>query len=75
MNRYLENILYFPLYLFIWLHSLLPFWVLYILSDILFLLVYYVVGYRRKVVFGNMRNSFPDRGEKEIHRMERAFYR
>ncbi len=75
MNRYLENILYSPLYLFIWLHSLLPFWVLYILSDILFLLVYYVVGYRRKVVYGNMRNSFPDKDEKEIHRMERAFYR
>lgn len=75
MNRYLEKVLYFPLYLFIWLHSLLPFWVLYILSDILYFLIYYIVRYRREVVYENMKNSFPDKSEKEIRKTEKAFYR
>ena len=75
MKRYFENILYFPLYLAIWLLSLLPFCVLYILSDILFLLVFYIAKYRRKVVYENMRNSFPDKSEKEIRKIERGFYR
>ena len=75
MKRYLENILYFPLYLAIWLLSLLPFCILYILSDILFLLVFYVTKYRRKVVYNNMRNSFPDKTEKEVRKIEKEFYR
>ena len=74
MNRNTEKVLYFPLYLLLWLLALLPFWALYILSDIFFVLVYYVAKYRRKVVYENMRNSFPDKSEKEIRRMERAFY-
>lgn len=75
MNRNLEKILYFPLYALLWLLALLPFWALYILSDIFFVLVYYVAKYRRKVVYENMRNSFPDKSEKEIRKMGRAFYR
>ena len=74
MNKYVEKALYFPLYLIIWLLSLLPFPILYLLSDILFLLVYYVTRYRRKVVYSNMRNSFPNKSEKEIRKMQRAFY-
>ena len=74
MNKHVEQALYFPLYLIIWLLSLLPFPLLYILSDILFLLVFYVARYRRKVVYSNMRNSFPDKSEKEIRKMQRAFY-
>ena len=55
--------------------SLLPFCILYILSDILFLLVFYVAKYRRKVVYNNMRNSFPDKTEKEVRKIEKEFYR
>lgn len=57
-----------------WLHALMPFWLLYILSDILFMLVYYVVGYRKKVVVSNIRNSFPDKSDKEIKQIVKAFY-
>lgn len=74
MNERLENILYSPIYLFVWLHSLLPFWVLYILSDILYIPLYYIIRYRRKLVFESMRNSFPNKSEKEITRMAKAFY-
>ncbi len=49
-----ENILYFPLYFYFWLHALLPLKILYILSDILFFPMFYIVRYRRKLVYQNM---------------------
>ena len=39
---------------------------LYVLSDFLYYLAYYVVGYRRKVVRKNLVNSFPEKTEEEI---------
>lgn len=54
--------------------SRLPFSILYLLSDFLFLVVYYVVRYRRKVVMKNLRNSFPDKSPKELKTIEREFY-
>ncbi|SIR30982.1 KDO2-lipid IV(A) lauroyltransferase [Pontibacter lucknowensis] len=48
---------------------------LYLLADFLFVLVYYVVGYRKKVVLQNLRNSFPEKSEQEIQGIARAFYR
>ena len=70
----IENILYSPIYLCFKLHAMLPLRVLYILSDILFFPLYYVIRYRRKMVIENMRNSFPEKDDKEILRIERAFY-
>ena len=69
-----ENILYFPLYFYFWLHALLPLKILYILSDILFFPMFYIVRYRRKLGYQNMKDSFPEKSEKEIRRMEKAFY-
>ena len=69
-----ENILYFTLYFYFWLHALLPLKILYILSDILFFPMFYIVRYRRKLVYQNMKDSFPEKSEKEIRRMEKAFY-
>ena len=52
-----------------------PYWVLYALSSLIYPLVYYVVGYRRKVVHANLVNSFPEKSEQEIKEIERKFYR
>lgn len=60
---------------FLWCMSKLPFAVLYLLSDILFLLVFYVFKYRKKVVYKNLRNSFPEKSENEIKDIARQFYR
>jgi KDO2-lipid IV(A) lauroyltransferase len=60
---------------FLYLLSILPFPVLYFLSDMLFPIIYYVVAYRKKVVLGNLRSSFPEKSEKEIHAIARKFYR
>ena len=55
--------------------SLLPFWVLYGLADCFFVLVYYVVRYRRRIVRRNLTTSFPELSLKEIQHTERRFYR
>lgn len=54
--------------------SLLPFPILYAVSDVLAFLMYYVVGYRKKVVMENLRNSFPEKSEKERIAIAKKFY-
>ncbi|MFN7117621.1 MAG: lysophospholipid acyltransferase family protein [Saprospiraceae bacterium] len=55
--------------------SLLPLPLLYVLSDFLYLLLYRLIGYRKKVVRTNLKNSFPDKSEAERLSIERKFYR
>lgn len=66
-----HSIGYFPIYLF----SLLPFWIIYGISDCLFVLVFYVFKYRRQVVADNLKRSFPEKSESELQKIERAFFR
>ncbi len=61
--------------LFLHLLSRIPMWGLYRLSDLLYVLAYHVVRYRRRVVRENLDNSFPDRTEAERRQIERRFYR
>lgn len=60
---------------FLYLISLLPFWLLYPVSDFFFVILYYVLGYRKKVVMENLRNSFPEKSEAELKKIGIAFYR
>jgi len=62
-------------YGFCWLLALLPLRCLYLISDFFFVLLYYIVRYRRKVVTKNLRNSFPEKTEKERQQIARKFYR
>ena len=55
--------------------SRLPLGVLYILSDISFFVVYYLVGYRQKVVRTNLSNAFPEKSQEERRQIERQFFR
>lgn len=55
--------------------SKLPFWLLYQLSNTLFVLVYYVFGYRKKVVRKNIALSGLAANNKELKKIERSFYR
>lgn len=55
--------------------SFLPLRVLYVLSDMLYVVLYRLVGFRKKVVLTNMRNSFPNRSEKDIQQLASRFYR
>jgi KDO2-lipid IV(A) lauroyltransferase len=61
-------------YLFIKPVSLLPLSVLYVFSDLLFLVGYRILGYRKKVVWQNLKNSFPDRPDTELKKIMDGFY-
>ena len=52
-----------------------PFGFIYFLSDIFYLVVYYIVGYRKNVVTANLKNAFPEKSEKEIKQITKKFYR
>ena len=55
--------------------SRLPFFLLYLLSDFSFIIMFHVVGYRKKVVFNNIKNSFPEKTEKEHLAIAKKFYK
>jgi KDO2-lipid IV(A) lauroyltransferase len=54
--------------------SLLPFWVHYLFSDMLYFLIYHVGRYRVKVVRKNLASAFPEKSEMELKAIERDFY-
>ena len=55
--------------------SLLPYPLLYLLSDIIFLIMYRVIGYRKEVVFTNLKNSFTNKSKQELKKIMSDFYR
>jgi Kdo2-lipid IVA lauroyltransferase/acyltransferase len=70
----MQAILFYITYPFIYLIASLPLNVMYKVSDVL----YYVLrlsGYRKKVVYGNLRRSFPERSEEEIHSIAEKYFR
>ena len=68
------KLLYYIIYPLWYLLSLLPLGVLYILSDALFHLLYHLLRYRRRIVYKNLVESFPEKSEAEIRQVERGFY-
>lgn len=59
---------------FLKLLSRLPLSVLYLFSDLLFFISYHLVGYRKKVISNNLKNSFPDKTDEELKKISRDFY-
>lgn len=55
--------------------SYLPYPVLYLLSDGLYVVIYKMVGYRKKVVVQNIANSFPQKSTEQHIQIVKAFYR
>jgi len=70
----MKFIAYIFAYSFVWLLHLLPERILYLLSDILYLLMYHVAGYRKKVVYRNLEKAFPDSEKSEIKRIAKKFF-
>ncbi|MGZ3945906.1 MAG: lysophospholipid acyltransferase family protein [Mucilaginibacter sp.] len=60
---------------FLYLLSLLPVWLLYVISDFLFIILYYLAGYRRNVVQENLRNSFPEKSDEERSLIEKKYFK
>ncbi len=67
-------IVYYLVLPFLYLISLLPFPILYLVSDGLYVILYYVIGYRKEIVLQNLRKSFPDKTDAEIKKIRKDFY-
>ena len=67
--------MYYVVYGLLWLLSRLPLRVLYVISDGVYGLVYYVFGYRKKVVMQNLLTAFPEKSEAERLTIAKKFYR
>ena len=67
--------MYYVVYGFLYLLSLLPLRVLFLLSDVAFVVLYYLVGYRKKVVLSNLAIAFPEKTEADRKGIARRFYR
>ncbi len=67
----LSFILIYPI---LWIVSLLPFRMLYMVSDFLYVLLYHLIGYRKKTVMDNLKLVFPKKSAIEHKRIAKAFY-
>lgn len=70
----MQRLAYMAAYPVIRTVSILPFPLLYLLSDCIYVLVYYVIGYRKKTVRANMRRTLPHLSIEELHKTEKKFY-
>ena len=71
MTKLKDGVLYALLYLF----SLIPLRVMYMISDLLSALVYHLIGYRKKVVQDNLAIAFPEKSVLERKIIAKRFYR
>lgn len=71
---YMSKIGFYIVYAVLWTIAWLPLPVLYLFSDLGYLIVYKVARYRVKVVRQNMRNSFPNKTVTELRQLEHRFY-
>ena len=67
--------MYRIIYPIIYLFSLLPFFILYRISDFFYVLLYYVIGYRKEVVLSNISIAFPEKTVAEKTRIAKQFYK
>ncbi len=74
MKKAFYKTLYLLAYGFWYLLALLPFPVLYLFSDVFYLIMAHIVKYRHKVIGKNLRNSFPEKTDAELRRIEQGFY-
>lgn len=69
----MNKVIFYIIYPIIWLFSILPMPILYLISDFLFLLQYYVFGYRKKVIRKNIAIAFPEKTENERKQIAKKF--
>lgn len=61
-------------YSLLWCLAWLPKRILFVFGDFFFLLMYHLIGYRKEVVRNNLKNSFPEKSERERKAIEKRFY-
>jgi KDO2-lipid IV(A) lauroyltransferase len=67
--------MYYIVFGFLYLLSLLPLRILYLLSDLAYFLLFRVFGYRKQVVLHNLSIAFPHKSDEEKEKIASRFYR
>lgn len=70
--QFLTFIIAYPI---LWFISILPFKIFYGISDMVYFVVYNLVGYRKKIVRNNLKIALPHLDDKERLQIEKKFYR
>ncbi|GHM99213.1 acetyltransferase [Cytophagales bacterium WSM2-2] len=70
----MQAVVFYLVYPVLYLIASLPFRAMYVLSDVFYFL-FWISGYRKKVVFENLRKSFPEKSEKEIVSLAKEYYK
>lgn len=70
----MQRLGFLAVYPLLWLISILPFRIFYWFSDFIYLIVYYIIGYRKKVVKSNLELAFPEKSNQEIQDIQKKFY-
>jgi KDO2-lipid IV(A) lauroyltransferase len=70
----MSTVIYYLMLPFLYLVSYLPFQLMYVISDLFYLLIYRMIGYRKSVVTENLQNSFPEKSADEINSIRDGFY-
>lgn len=70
----MSGIVYYLILPFLYFIALLPFPLFYLFSDVICFILYRVIGYRKKVVYENLKNSFPNKTHQELKFIEKKFY-
>lgn len=70
----MQLLVFLLVYPILWCISILPFRLLYFVSDCIYILVYYIIGYRKKTVRQNLALALPHLSDKERLRVEKESY-
>ncbi|BDD08781.1 acetyltransferase [Fulvitalea axinellae] len=70
----MQKLVYYAFRVLVAIMRITPLWLLYILADFIYIIFYYVLKYRKSVVYGNLSRSFPEKSEKEIDALAKKFY-
>ncbi len=70
----MQFLIFILVYSLIWLLSILPMKILYFISDIIYILLYYIIGYRKKVVRNNLKLAFPEKSKEELLLIEKKTF-
>jgi len=69
--QFLAFILLYPIF---WFISVLPMRILFMVSDVIYVILYYVIGYRKKIVRHNLKLCFPEKSDKELLDLEKKSF-
>jgi len=71
----MQFLIYILAYPILWFLSILPFRLLYAVSDFVYFIIYYIVGYRKKTVRENLALALPHLSDKERLSIEKKSIR